>query len=107
MKAQGYLLFGLLFAVLIAVFAVVNGNDVEFNYIFGSVQWPLVLIILGSAAIGGLAVGLLGFIKIIQLRNQVKRLERERSSVENVNMPVTEEKVTLEEEEPSKSRFTE
>ncbi|MDN4527687.1 LapA family protein [Fictibacillus fluitans] len=70
MKAQGYLIFGLLFAVLIAVFAVVNGNDVEFNYIFGSVKWPLVLIILGSAAIGGLAVGLLGFIKIIQLRKQ-------------------------------------
>ncbi|WP_062237167.1 LapA family protein [Fictibacillus sp. FJAT-27399] len=78
MKAQGYLLFGLLFAVLIAVFAVVNGNNVEFNYIFGSVKWPLVLIILGSAAIGGLAVGLLGFIKIIQLKNAVKRLERER-----------------------------
>ncbi|WP_425590213.1 lipopolysaccharide assembly protein LapA domain-containing protein [Fictibacillus sp. B-59209] len=41
-------------------------------------KWPLVLIILGSAAIGGLAVGLLGFIKIIQLKNAVKRLERER-----------------------------
>lgn len=61
MKAQGYLIFGLLFALLIAVFAVVNGNDVSFNYIFGTVKWPLVLIILGSAAVGGLAVGFLAF----------------------------------------------
>lgn len=75
MKAQGYLIFGMLFALLIAVFAVVNGNDVEFNYIFGTVKWPLVLIILGSAAIGGLAVGFFGVLKVVQLRNKVKRLE--------------------------------
>ncbi|MCK6259063.1 lipopolysaccharide assembly protein LapA domain-containing protein [Fictibacillus sp. KIGAM418] len=43
-----------------------------------SVKWPLVLIILGSATVGELAVGLLGFIKIMQLKNTVKRLERER-----------------------------
>ncbi|MDM5340648.1 lipopolysaccharide assembly protein LapA domain-containing protein [Fictibacillus enclensis] len=78
--------------MLIAVFAVVNGNDVEFNYIFGSVKWPLVLIISGSAAIGGRAVGLLGFIKIILLRKTVKRLERERAvSEEGTETPLKEE----------------
>ncbi|MFC7373177.1 lipopolysaccharide assembly LapA domain-containing protein [Fictibacillus iocasae] len=77
MKMQAYLLLGLLFALVIAAFAVVNGNPVEFNYIFGKASWPLVLIILGSAAIGGLSVGMLGFIKIVQLRAAIKRYEQQ------------------------------
>ncbi|MGG1573389.1 LapA family protein [Fictibacillus sp. NRS-1165] len=88
MKAQGYLIFGLLFALLIAVFAVVNGNDVEFNYIFGTVKWPLVLIILGSAAVGGLAVGFFGILKVVQLRNKVKRLEQDLKKHETMRREV-------------------
>ncbi|WHY73977.1 LapA family protein [Fictibacillus enclensis] len=84
MKAQGYLIFGLLFALLIAVFAVVNGNDVSFNYIFGTVKWPLVLIILGSAAVGGLAVGFFGILKVVQLRNRVRRLESQLKKQESL-----------------------
>ncbi|SDM55481.1 Uncharacterized integral membrane protein [Fictibacillus solisalsi] len=84
MKAQGYLIFGLLFALLIAVFAVVNGNDVSFNYIFGTVKWPLVLVILGSAAVGGLAVGFFGILKVVQLRNRVRRLESQLKKQESL-----------------------
>ncbi|MFC0189341.1 lipopolysaccharide assembly LapA domain-containing protein [Fictibacillus aquaticus] len=80
MKMQVYLLLGLIFALLIAVFAVINGNEVEFNYLFGKAEWPLVLIILGSAAIGGLSVGLLGFIKIVQLRTALKRQENQANA---------------------------
>jgi uncharacterized integral membrane protein len=79
MKMQVYLLLGLIFTLVIAVFAVINGNEVEFNYLFGKAEWPLVLIILGSAAIGGLSVGLLGFIKIIQLRTALRRHEQQAS----------------------------
>ncbi|MFC0186831.1 lipopolysaccharide assembly LapA domain-containing protein [Fictibacillus aquaticus] len=95
MKAQGYLILGLVFALIIAVFAVVNGNDVEFNYIFGSVKWPLVLIILGSAAIGGLAAGFFGFIKMLQLNSTIKKLKLE---LQNSQKP--HEEKTKEEAEP-------
>ncbi|MCK6256518.1 lipopolysaccharide assembly protein LapA domain-containing protein [Fictibacillus sp. KIGAM418] len=92
MKAQGYLIFGLLFALLIAVFAVVNGNDVEFNYIFGTVKWPLVLIILGSAAFGGLTVGFFGILKVVQLRKKVRRLEHDLKKHETMQREVVLDK---------------
>jgi lipopolysaccharide assembly protein A len=76
MKMQLYLLFGFIFALLIATFAVINVGDVEINYLFGTAKWPLVLVILGSAVIGGLSVGLFGLIKVIQLQRQVKKLHQ-------------------------------
>ena len=76
MKMQLYLLFGFVFALIIATFAVINVGDVEINYLFGTANWPLVLVILGSAVIGGLSVGLFGLIKVIQLQRQVKKLHQ-------------------------------
>ncbi|KZE69318.1 hypothetical protein AWM68_03360 [Fictibacillus phosphorivorans] len=76
MKMQLYLLFGFIFALIIATFAVINVGDVEINYLFGTATWPLVLVILGSAVIGGLSVGLFGLIKVIQLQRQVKKLHQ-------------------------------
>lgn len=76
MKMQLYLLFGFIFALIIATFAVINVGDVEINYLFGTANWPLVLVILGSAVIGGLSVGLFGLIKVIQLQRQVKKLHQ-------------------------------
>jgi uncharacterized integral membrane protein len=49
MKFQWSLLIGLIFAVIIAVFAVVNVDTVPVNYVFGNAEWPLILVILGSA----------------------------------------------------------
>ena len=52
MKFQWNLLFGLLSAIVIAIFAIVNVEAVKVNYVFGEAQWPLVLIILCSALLG-------------------------------------------------------
>jgi lipopolysaccharide assembly protein A len=76
MKMQLYLLFGFIFALIIATFAVINVGDVEINYLFGTANWPLILVILGSAVFGGLSVGLFGLIKVIQLQRQVKKLHQ-------------------------------
>jgi lipopolysaccharide assembly protein A len=95
MKMQLYLLFGFIFALIIATFAVINVGDVEINYLFGTANWPLVLVILGSAVIGGLSVGLFGLIKVIQLQRQVKKLhqihnEKETWKAEERNKSVSE-----------------
>ncbi|MDR7071777.1 LapA family protein [Fictibacillus barbaricus] len=74
MKMQLYLIFGFIFTLVIATFAVINGGDVEINYLFGTAKWPLVLVILGSAGIGGLTVGLFSLMKIIQLQRQIRKL---------------------------------
>ncbi|ANC76436.1 LapA family protein [Fictibacillus phosphorivorans] len=104
MKMQLYLLFGFIFALIIATFAVINVGDVEINYLFGTANWPLVLVILGSAVIGGLSVGLFGLIKVIQLQRQVKKLhqihnEKESWKEERVAEPASEP-VTSSEEVP-------
>jgi len=52
MKLQWLLLIGLVFAVIIAVFAVVNVDEVPVNYVFGEAEWPLILVILASALLG-------------------------------------------------------
>jgi lipopolysaccharide assembly protein A len=94
MKMQLYLLFGFIFALIIATFAVINVGDVEINYLFGTANWPLVLVILGSAVIGGLSVGLFGLIKVIQLQRQVKKLHQIQNEKETWNADERKEKVS-------------
>ncbi|TLS51218.1 DUF1049 domain-containing protein [Paenibacillus antri] len=77
MKQQWTLIFGLLFALVIAVFSVVNVESVPVDYVFGSAFLPLILVILGSALAGGFVVGLFGTIRIVRLNRRIRSLERE------------------------------
>ena len=52
MKIQWTLVVGLIFALIIAIFATVNVDSVQVNYVFGEARWPLILVILGSVLIG-------------------------------------------------------
>ena len=77
MKSQWMLLFGLLFAIIIAVFAVFNVDKVPVDYVFGEAHWPLVLVILGSALLGALASGLFTVFRSVKTRHEVKVLKRQ------------------------------
>lgn len=81
MKAQWSLILMLVFAVIIAIFAVINVNPVEVNFLFGYADVPLVLLILGSALFGGLAVGMFGLYRLIKTRREVKRLRAENDQL--------------------------
>ena len=70
MNYQGYAILSLIFVIIIAVFAVANIDPVPVNYLFGVAQWPLILVILGSAVLGFL---------IATLLNIWKKLSRKRS----------------------------
>ncbi|GGJ78625.1 putative integral membrane protein [Anoxybacillus voinovskiensis] len=82
MKMQWNLLFAMLFALVVAIFAVANVNAVSVNYLFGKTEWPLILIILGSTAMGGLIVASFGFFRIFQLQRQVKVLSKEKKELQ-------------------------
>ncbi|MGB8001452.1 MAG: lipopolysaccharide assembly protein LapA domain-containing protein, partial [Anaerobacillus sp.] len=56
MKGQWGLVVALIFALIIAVFSVVNVDSVQVNYVFGTSDWPLVLVILGSVLMGAILV---------------------------------------------------
>ncbi len=83
MKGQTYFIFALLFAVLIAIFAVINVNDVQVNYLFGSGQAPLVLVILFSALVGGIITAAFGSVKMFRLQREVKALRVKLSQKES------------------------
>ncbi|WP_107839671.1 LapA family protein [Metasolibacillus meyeri] len=77
MKTQWTLLIGLVFAIIIAVFAVVNVDQVPVNYIFGEAHWPLILVILGSALIGAVISASFVFFNLFSKTRQIKHLTKD------------------------------
>ncbi|MCY9662560.1 lipopolysaccharide assembly protein LapA domain-containing protein [Paenibacillus chondroitinus] len=77
MKMQWILICALIFALLTAVFAVVNVEPVQVNFIFAQTSTPLILVILTSTLLGGLIVGLFGMVRQYKLNRKVKHLEKQ------------------------------
>ncbi|MFT8319925.1 MAG: lipopolysaccharide assembly protein LapA domain-containing protein [Bacillus sp. (in: firmicutes)] len=82
MKRQWSLLLGILFALIVAVFAVINVEPVTVNYLFGKGEWPLVLVILISVLLGGLMIGSAGILKIYSLQKKLKTSTKEKTELE-------------------------
>jgi putative membrane protein len=70
-------LLALIFCLIIAVFALANNQPMEINYLYGSVELSAVLVILGSAALGALAIFIFGLFKNIQVRLKLRSLRHE------------------------------
>ncbi|MCM3748397.1 lipopolysaccharide assembly protein LapA domain-containing protein [Paenibacillus pasadenensis] len=100
MKTQGLLISGLIFALIIAIFAVINVDPVQVNFLFAQTNSPLILVILGSALLGGLSVGLLGIIRSYRLNRQLKALQRELNELKSKPLGYTKEPVVLQETGP-------
>ncbi|NGZ75723.1 LapA family protein [Saccharibacillus alkalitolerans] len=81
MKVQWSLILMLVFALVIAIFAVINVNPVEVNFLFGYADVPLVLLILGSALVGGLIVGMFGIYRLFRTQRELKRLRQENEQL--------------------------
>ncbi|MBO8172622.1 MAG: DUF1049 domain-containing protein [Bacillaceae bacterium] len=72
---------GLIFALLVALFAVVNVNSVAVNFLFAEKEIPLILVIIGSALLGGLMVGSFGIVRQYRLQWRIKKLEQELAAI--------------------------
>ncbi|RWZ59971.1 DUF1049 domain-containing protein [Halobacillus fulvus] len=98
MKGQTYILLALLFAVLIAIFAVINVDAVQVNYLFGTGEAPLILVILFSVLLGGLATASVGAIRYFKLKRENKSLKQQLTSedgqTDEVSVPEEEESST-------------
>lgn len=84
MKNQWTLIIGLLFAILIAVFSVVNVRPVSVSFLFTQVQMPLVLVILGSALIGAIISGSVALFKRMAYQKEIKMLKAEIAEKEEL-----------------------
>ncbi|CAM4279795.1 LapA family protein [Paenibacillus tarimensis] len=80
MRVQWTIIAALLFALITAIFAVINIEPVEVNFWFTRTSLPLILVILISTLLGGLTVGLFGIIRQYRLQRRIRQLERELQS---------------------------
>ncbi len=78
MKSQWMFITGIAITFIIAIFAVLNVEAVRVNYLFGTAEWPLIFIIIGSALIGSIITGLLSMWKTTALKKRVRALEKEK-----------------------------
>lgn len=81
MKSQVYIISALVFALIIAVFAVINVDPVEVNYLFLTTKSPLILVILGSALFGSLMTGGFSIYQLIKVRKKMRALEAENENL--------------------------
>lgn len=88
MRIQWSLIAGLIFALITALFAVVNVDPVPVNFGFDVVNIPLILVILGCALIGGLIVGSYGIFRQYKLQKQIKALTVELNQLREANSSV-------------------
>ncbi|GAA0295127.1 putative integral membrane protein [Gracilibacillus halotolerans] len=98
MKGQTYIIIAVIFAVIIAVFAVINIEPVEVNYLFGSGNAPLVLVILFSVLMGASITAAVGVVRMIRLQREIRQLKREQEALVS-GQPVDTEKVHTDYEE--------
>jgi putative membrane protein len=82
-KIQWTLISALVFALLTAVFAVINVEPVRVNFGFAETSTPLILVILTSTLLGGLIVGLFGIIRQYRLQRYIRSLEKRAHELEN------------------------
>ncbi|QXE00529.1 lipopolysaccharide assembly LapA domain-containing protein [Terribacillus sp. DMT04] len=77
MKAQWYIILAVIFAVLIAIFAVINVDSVQVDYLFGVGSAPLILIILFSVLMGVLITASVGGLRMFKLNREVRTLRKD------------------------------
>ncbi|MUT68440.1 lipopolysaccharide assembly LapA domain-containing protein [Paenibacillus sp. NEAU-GSW1] len=100
MKGQSLLIAALAFAFVIALFAVINVDSVQVNFLFTKTNIPLILVILASTLLGGLTVGLFGGIRQFKLQRSVRSLEKRIAELTAGQQPEYSEKAAGANAEP-------
>ena len=93
MKNQGRFILGLLLALVVVIFAVLNVESVSINFGFDKVAMPIVLILLLSLVIGALSAFLLATGSNLSLKKQNKRLNLEVTQLKNDQQAAIEQQV--------------
>ncbi|MGM0602358.1 MAG: LapA family protein [Bacillota bacterium] len=79
---QRNLIIALVFALLIAIFAMQNAVSVTLSFFNYSFQTSLVVVVLGSMAVGALIMGLFSSLKQIKLKREIRQLQKKYSELE-------------------------
>ncbi|WP_060205358.1 LapA family protein [Sporosarcina koreensis] len=82
MKMQWSLILSILFAIIIAVFAILNIESVKVNYLFGEAHLPLILVILFTALLGAAISGFIAMFRAIHANRHINELKKEMTAKE-------------------------
>src|SRR6056297_2484057 len=93
---QGTIIFGLIFAILIAIFAIQNASIVALNILMWEFEISLAVVVLGSIIFGALVIGIFSYFKQFQLKRRNKNLRLEIQSLKEERDKLKEEKRKLE-----------
>lgn len=93
-----YLILGLIFSLVIAIIALINNETVTVNYVFGRTEISLILLILGSAVTGALAMGLFSLFRSIRTAFAFRKLRQQQKALQKQVKVLQEEKIFLEAE---------
>lgn len=81
---QMYFVIALIFATLVAIFAVQNSTPVHIKFLFWEIpRISQVLVILGAAIVGALAALFISISKQVRLLWQVRQLSQENTRLKN------------------------
>lgn len=85
---QLVLVSAMIFALLVAIFAISNANEVIIRFPWGNYPVSQALVILGSAAVGSVVIMMLGIfsqvkskLKVWEYQGRIKKLEKELKEV--------------------------
>ena len=76
-KVQWTLVVGLVFTIIVAIFATVNVEKVPINYVFGETHSPLILVILGSVLAGFIMSFCFSAFRMLSIKRATKSLNKE------------------------------
>ncbi len=88
------MILAIIFVIIVAVFAIINVDPVEVNYLFGSGEAPLILVILFSVLMGGIITASVGLMKMIHLQRERKSLLAENKQLKEStgeNQPIEDD----------------
>jgi lipopolysaccharide assembly protein A len=90
LKGQTSIILAIIFAIIVAIFAVINVEAVPVNFLFVTNEAPLILVILFSVLMGSIITGAFGFVKVYKLQKEIKMLKSETNNHHEVELTSTD-----------------
>ena len=88
---QGFLIIGIVFALIIAIFSIQNAVPVSLSFFSWQFNTSLVVVILGAVALGALVMGIFGSIKQFRLKRKMNRLKNSNEELKKANRDLADQ----------------
>lgn len=91
MKRQWATILAILLLVIVSLFAISNVDTVPVNFLFTVLNWPLIMVILGSLFTGALIAVLISTSSMYKSRKEIKESKKELNEIKAKKQQETEQ----------------